>query len=246
MEFIVANNIDIACLQEICHPIDEQSPLESLCKKAGYEYLEQPHYYYLPNNNVLAEAIVSRFPIIDSMTIYYNGSNYRPKNISETDLLGVIFDDAPKSFPGSRGIKHVLKSRCIINSLIKTDSQLLRLMTTHYHVSDLCTETIQMYEMSQLISSLVHYAKDLPTIFSADLNIRPQSYSVALLEKELTCHTQDFTDTLSKTHIAKLKDFPEGLAIDHVFSKGLQHISTAGIEIDFSEHQAIVSEFAIN
>lgn len=246
MEFIVSNNIDIACLQEICHPINEESQLKSLCEKAGYEYLEQPHYFYLPTNQFIGVAIITRFPVTDYITNYYNGDNYQPKTITSENTFGEILNDTKvRDLPASRGLKHQIKSRAILSVTIKIDHQLIRVMSTHFTVSDLCTETIQMYEMSQLISSFVHYSKDIPTIFSADLNIRPQSYSVSLLQKELTCHTKDFTDTLSKTHIAKFKDFPGGLPIDHVFSKGLQHISTTGIEIVFSEHQAIVSEFTI-
>jgi endonuclease/exonuclease/phosphatase (EEP) superfamily protein YafD len=191
-------------------------------------------------------AIASKWPIVDFNSVYYNSHDYNPKNIGKNDLLGeVLYDTQTDNFPGSRGLKHVVKSRCILSVVVQTEAGFVKVMTTHYTVSDLCTETFQMFDMSQLITSLVKHSQDLPTIFSADLNVRAQSYSVTLLKEVLSCHTGGLTDTLSNTHVAKKKDFPAGLAIDHVFSKNLNHKTTSTVEVSFSEHKALISEFTL-
>lgn len=247
MDFIKSNEIDIACLQEVTYKQDEVSPLKKMAEDLGMRYIEGVHFCQEINQQILATAIISRWPIVDFYVNYYNSPDFQPKLIKESDLIGQnILGDNEKvdNFPGSRGLKHWLKSRAILTTLIDTGNGLLRAMTSHYTVSDHCTETIQMYEMSKLIKSLVEHSNNqIPTIFSGDLNIRPESYSVSKLSEVMTCHTADIKDTLSKTHVARQHGFPEGLAIDHVFSKGLSHISTNTVDIDFSEHKAVISEF---
>jgi len=244
INFINENSIDLAFVQEIVYPIDKESPLTKLLY-SEYFYEEGIHFHYLPKNQKVGIGIISRWPIIDKTCIYYNSESYQPKEISgNSPLSGELIDDVmTDNFPGSRGLKHSQKSRCILNCLISTPEGLLRAISTHFTVSDLCTETTQMYEMSLIINSLVKNSKDLPTILSADLNIRAQSYSVLKISEVLTCHTKNLKDTLSDKHVAKKTDFPEGLAIDHVFSKGLEHLETNAIEVDFSNHKAVVSKF---
>jgi endonuclease/exonuclease/phosphatase family metal-dependent hydrolase len=243
IEFI-NNNIDIACLEEVTYPIGGESPILNLLNKDQH-YTEGVHFKYIPKNIILANAIITKYPIIDEFRIYYNSDNYQPKVIrTEDEFSGTIIDESlTDNFPGSRGIKNSIKSRCILSTLIQTPSGLLRVLAIHYTVTDLCTETTQMYEMAMMINSIIGNSKDIPTIVSGDFNIREQSYSIKKIEEVLTCHTMDFKDTLSETHRAKLKDLPEGVGIDHVFSKGLKHISTDAIQVSFSEHKALVTEF---
>lgn len=77
------------------------------------------------------------------------------------------------------------------------------------------------------------------------MNIRAKSYSVEMINQVINCHTLQIQDTLSDHHRAKKTDFPNGLAIDHVFSNGLRHIHTFANQIDFSDHKAILSQFDI-
>lgn len=247
MGFITDNNVNIACLQEIVYPIGEESPLLPLCKKSAYNYEEGIDFYYLPDKKVIAEAIISKWEAIDITLYYYNTKSFEPKKLKEEDLISLeILDDKKElNFPASRGLKHWPKSRCIINSLIQTPEGLVRVINSHNTVSSFCTETIQMLEMAKMVNSIVKHSKNYPTIYSADLNIRSHSYSVEKISELMTCHTKDLKDTLAKTHVSKSKDFPEGLAIDHVFSKGLKHIKTWTEEVSFSEHKAVFSEFKL-
>ncbi|MFA6518185.1 MAG: hypothetical protein WCV93_00855 [Candidatus Shapirobacteria bacterium] len=246
-DFLVDNQIDVASFQEICYPIGKVSPLKALVESKKYFYVEGVHFHYHPNNQTIATAIVSRFPILDSHTWYFNSPSFSPKDITASDQLfpDLINNNFP-NFPASRGLINEIKSRCILSALVQTPSGLVRFLTTHFTVSDLCVETSQMYQMSLMINSIVKNSTPIPTIFSADLNIRPQSYSVTKISEVLTCHTADFTDTLSPSHKVKQNNiFPEGLAVDHVFSKNIRHLDTKEIVVDFSEHQAIISDFEI-
>jgi hypothetical protein len=246
MRFISDNAIEVACLQEIHHPLTEPSPLEGLCQEVGYSYAEGVHFISETRKSKLAVALVSRFPFIDTIRLYYNADDYRPKVLKDDQLLGEILADVPDDhFPGSRGVKHAVKSRCVLSGLLLVNGTYLRLLSTHFTVSDFCTETTQMFELAQFIQSFVSFSANVPLIFSADMNIRSESYSVKLLEKVMTLHTGQLEDTLSSQHRAKQKDFPHGLAVDHVFSQALKHKKTEAIEVDFSDHKAIVSTFEL-
>lgn len=245
--YIISKNIDIAFLQEICVQKNLVSPLTTLLPK-DFQYIEGIHFYYPKTDQRIACAIISKYPIIDYITIYYNTPDEQPKTIIDKDQFdgNLVSDTTNLNLPNSRGLQNSMKSRAILIALIQTPKGPIRLITTHFTVSDLCTETTQMYEMSNKIRSIIEHSKDIPTIFSGDLNIRAQSYSVMNIEKVITCHTKELLDTLGSTHIVKKKGiFPEGLAIDHVFSKGLKHIDTSLEEIDFSEHKALISKFEI-
>lgn len=249
IEFISQNNIDIACLQEVTYTSGSESPFKKLASDTGFFYTEGVHFCQDSNQQILAVAIISRWPFIDFSCNYYNAPDYEPKLIKEADMIGkniLADDEKTDNFEGSRGLKLWLKSRCILTALLNTHNGLLRVMTTHFTVSDHCTETIQMYEMSKLIKSLIKFSRqEIPTIFSGDLNIRPQSYSVQKISEVMTCHTSQIGDTLSLNHIARQHGFPNGLPIDHVFSRGLEYHSTQTIEVPFSEHKAVVSQFGL-
>ncbi|MEI6887218.1 MAG: endonuclease/exonuclease/phosphatase family protein [bacterium] len=243
IQFIKDNQIDVACLQEVSYTIGTQSPLRNMLPK-GFYYSEGINYIHESSNRVSTEAIISKFPIIDEMRTYYNSPSNQPLVIKKEDELSgsVMNDVSSKDFPYSRGVKHSIKPRCVLSILVQTPSGFMKVINSHFNVSDLCTETTQMFDMSKIVYSLIKNSKDYPTIFSGDLNIRAKSYSVEKIKEVLTCHTEEIKDTLAVNHVAR-KDFPEGLPIDHVFSKGMQHLSTKTVDIDFSDHKAIISEF---
>lgn len=245
-EFITTNKIDIACLQEVVYPTGEISPLKKLADSTGLHYLEGVSFQSAVDNLTVSEAIISRYPFDYHYVLYYNAPNNEPKVITREDILGaLIHDSAALSFPGSRSVKHVVKSRCIIIGLIKTPDGVLRVITTHFPLSDFCIEISQMLDMAKLIIAHLKYAQQVPTLLSGDLNVRSGSYSVELLSSIMECHTKELTDTLASGHEAKKHDFPEGLAIDHVFSSGLLHNTTSTVEVDFSNHKAIISDFSV-
>jgi|GEM_PF-7050400 len=245
-ELIKSYDLDFACLQEIAYPIGQVSPLKELLGDK-LNYIDGVHFHYLPKNQSIGVAVVSKYPVIDVVRTYFNTPNFQPKTIKpEDEFSGTLLNDsAAEGFPGSRGIKHSIKSRCILSVLIETKVGLVRVVTTHFTVSDVCTETTQMFQMAQQVNSLVGNSMAVPTIFAADLNLRAQSYSVEKLKEVLTCHTQDLKDTLAVSHPAKKNNFPDGLAIDHVFSKGLKHEGTETLDIDYADHKAVLSRFSL-
>lgn len=248
MEYIIKNNIDIACLQEIVYQSDQENPLKKLCAEAGFNYFEGVHFYYKDKNLIVAGAVISKFEISDYHVLYFNTPNYKPKIIAEDDFVGtsLIADDTIQESMASRGLKHSIKSRSIPIVTLNIDNKPLRVYCLNFSVSSWATETEQMYSMAQMITSHIQFAKKMPIIASGDLNVQADSYSVGLLKTVLTHHTGLLSNTLSESHRALQTDFPEGLAVDHVFSSGLNHKNTKTEQIDFSDHKAVVSEFEMS
>jgi len=244
IDFFQTQKIDIATLQEINVPIDNKEFFLNMCQQAGLHYAQSISWFDVDHNQAFGNGILSRHPIVDFNCTYYNGDNFNPKKIKNNDMIGpMLANDYKENITGSRGIKYSIISSSILQSIIKIDDKYLKVITTHYPVSDNCIEINSMYDLSQMIKSLVTYSGNLPIIFAGDLNIRAQSYSVRSLNEVLDCHTSQTTNTLSNKHPARTKDYPEGLAVDHIFSRGLKHQKTTTHQIDFSDHQALISNF---
>jgi len=247
-DYIKKQNIDIACLQEIIYPRSGTNPLRTLLEKDGYHYFEGIHFYYKDKNLSVGNAVISKYPITDFYTLYFNTPNFQPNEIGENDFVGaqLLEDDDIVEDMASRGLKHSIKSRSIPIVTITVNKTPIRVYSIQFTVSSWATETEQMYKMSQLLVSSLKYSKDIPTIVSGDFNVKSSSYSVELLKKYLKYDSKELKNTLSDSHRALEKDFPNGLAVDHIFSKGLKHISTNCFQIEFSDHKALISEFEIS
>lgn len=247
VDFVQEQDVQVACLQEVAYPTGGANKLRELCDAKGWHYFEAVHFYYADRKLTVGCAVVSVWPISDFEVLYFNTPDYKPKTISEQDCVGstLIDDDHIKEPMASRGLKHAIKSRAVIVVTLQTPAGPLRVYCLQYTVSSWATETEQMYQLSQMIASHLQFSKSLPTIASGDMNIQADSYSVRLLKTQLNHHTGELTNTLSKNHRALVHDFPNGLAVDHVFSKQLEHQDTQAIQVDFSDHQAIVSNFVL-
>lgn len=247
IDFIQEQDIQIACLQEVAYPTGGKNMLQKLCEAKGLYYFEAVHFYYSDQGLTIGCAVVSAWPISDFEVLYFNTPDYRPKTISDQDTVGkaLIYDEKIKEPMASRGLKHSIKSRAVAIATLQTPAGAVRAYCTQYTVSSWATETEQMYKLTQMITSHLEFSKSLPTIASGDMNIQTDSYSVRLFKTQLEHHTGELKNTLSDDHRALVKDFPEGLAVDHVFSKHLKHKSTKAVQIDFSDHKAIVSDFVL-
>lgn len=244
LEYFHSNQIDIATLQEISLPIEESNNFASLCQSQNLHYVQGVHWYDCETQKIFAVGILSRYSVLDYSCLYHNGENFGPKYITSSNLIDNLEGLSSSQFSSSRGLRYSAVSTCIIQALLKINDQYLKVITTHYPVSDNCIEFPAMYELSHQIKSLVTHGSNLPIIFSGDLNIRTQSYSVRELSEVLTCHSGNLSDTLSDSHPVRNRDFPSGLAVDHVFSRGLIHHQTAANQVDFSDHKMVISHFS--
>ena len=132
-------------------------------------------------------------------------------------------------------------------SVLQKDGKYFRNITTHYTASYNCTETIQMLDQTESIISFLKQTKDLPTIFTGDLNIHPNSASVAKLKQELTQLSCNEINTLNpKIHPAFSNGNPEGWKVDYIFEKGFEVKKYSVPQITISDHLPLVVEVEFN
>lgn len=246
VELLYKHDVDIACLQEVLYPSKIGNPLLSLLKDTGYKYIEAVGYYYNDIEQLTsATAIVTKLPVLDYHTLRYNTTDHAPKVLNEDDIIGskLVNDHAVVESMASRGLKHAVKSMAVPVATLDIDSQPIRVYSMHLNVSSWATETMQMYDVAQGIHNHILSASSIPVILSGDFNLQQDSYSVKLISQALTYHCGNLNNTLHSTHKALEKDFPDGLAVDHVFSDKLQHLETRSYEVDFTDHHALISRF---
>lgn len=129
---------------------------------------------------------------------------------------------------------------------LKYKNQLVRNITSHFPVSFKCTETLQILRHARQVVDFIENIKPLPTIFSGDLNIHGQSNSVKLIETKMQRVSKDIINTMNPNLGSKLfLDEPNGLAVDHIFSKGFEVISCVCPVITISDHLPVVAELEL-
>lgn len=245
-EFVKQEQFDICNFQELIYYSDKPCILHEIAADLGYYFVEAVNFTLLDDETkpvrISSVGIMSKFRVVDYQIYYSNTENDTPRHLVANDLVNDVPDE--NSFPGSRGLKHSKKSRAILRCVLDTGETTIADITAQFNVSDLCTETTEIFKTAEKVVSILKNTSALPTIFAGDINIRLRSYSGELLKSVMDCHSEKFTDTLASNHRAH-NDFPDGLSIDHVFSKSMKCISCEAIDNGLSDHKSIVSVFEL-
>ena len=129
--------------------------------------------------------------------------------------------------------------------ILKYKNNIIRNITSHFSVSFKCTETLQMVRQSRQVVDFLKKGKEIPTIFSGDLNITKDSVSIKSLESIMKNVSGEFTNTLDPSVHMLFQYQNEGLAVDHIFQKGFEVISCTCPEVGISDHLPLVAELSI-
>ena len=244
--FVRSEDFDICNFQELVYYSDSPCVLHKIASELGLTFVEAINYTLMDDETkpvrISSCGILTKFRVIDFQIYYCNTLDDKPKHLIANDLIND--NSIITSFPASRGVKHSKKSRAILRCVLDTGDKIISDITCQFNVSDLCIETTQILEMAEKVASIVRNTSTIPTIFGGDINIRLQSYSGTVLKSIMQCHSEHFVDTLAPDHIAH-KDFPDGLAVDHVFSVGMKLDSIQAVDKGLSDHLAIVSQFEV-
>jgi endonuclease/exonuclease/phosphatase (EEP) superfamily protein YafD len=141
----------------------------------------------------------------------------------------------------------------LIWTLLSFQGKVFRNITTHFTATQKCTETLQMIQEAQNVCDFVQNTKDIPTIFSGDLNIHQQASCIATLKSNLNLVNEGSKNTLTPSihsifwpeYIARDHNLINGLSVDYVFQKGLNVLKYEIPEVEVSDHLPVVVEFEI-
>jgi endonuclease/exonuclease/phosphatase family metal-dependent hydrolase len=248
--FLKAEKPDIINLQEVSsgkfnnHNLTINEPFEFLKKELGMNGIFAPFTGLKSDDGTFSESgngFLTNLEIVDYGVIFEKTLPPYTVYSDNDDLIKTTLEnDKTKYYNVFNEPKN------LIWSVLKKDGKYIRNLTTHFTASYNCTETLQMLNQTQSILDYLKYTKNIPTIFSGDLNIHPKSASVAKLSQNLKLVNVDGKNTLNPlVHPAFKNNFPKGVNVDYIFQKGFEVINYQVPEITVSDHLPVVAELEL-
>jgi len=248
LEFLKHEKPDIINLQEVSIGDLVMNPnknfdFEYLKKELGMDGFFVPRFGIkddVKGNYFFGNGFLTSLEIVDYGSFF---DKFSPDFSWYTKEQSNVFDPNNKYQNYIRGFEVPVN---FVWGILKYKNQLIRNVTTHFTVSFKCTETLQIIQQARQVVEFIDNVKDVPTIFSGDLNIQAESNSVKLIESKLERVSKGITNTMNPNLGSKLfVDEPNGLAVDHIFSKGFNTISCVSPVITISDHLPVVAELEL-
>ncbi len=250
LDFVSEQRPDILNLQEVVNP-DFEGFGKNVSKQKNMDYFERLknsfgfNGVFAPSFGVYNEsgsvgyfgnAFLTNLPILDYFYIY-------DKPLEIISLNHNIYN----SDINTRRIGSFRLPTNILISVLQIKNITIRNITTHFHVTEKCTETLQTVEHAERVCNLLENSKPIPTILSGDFNIHPQSYSIKKISEYLEMVNKNCVNSLNpEIHPAIINgDLPNGVVVDYVFQTGFS-VKTVDIpQITVSDHLPIIVELDI-
>lgn len=225
-------NPDILCFQEVTIGSkfnNKKDVAKFIAKELGYNYnFSEAHKYEFPitpkgESNYGGNAIFSRFPIVKNS----NFSIINPQDLS----------DLPYE-----------RRTCAVSEIKINTNKQIKVATSHASYNNKFIENREkIIEIQKLVNFFKQNNKDL--IFSADLNITPNSRSVKLIEKVLKhCGPsyEEPTWTTKAFDFMGFKEYKLNWRVDYVFAtEDIKVISSNIVKTEYSDHLPIILEIEI-
>jgi len=245
--FLKAENPDIINMQEVNTGqfISENRDInnwEILKKELGMEGFYAPRGGRRVENgkiNNFGNAFLTKLEIVD------HGVFFHP----DLPRYEVYDSQSPLFYETDRNILYAYSFEEPVNyvwCVLKYKGQLIRNITTHFTVSYKCTETIQIIRQTKELLYFIDSVREMPTVFTGDLNISETSRSIEMLGKKLEPASKIIKNTLNPKVHGVFKNEPNGLKVDHVFQKGFSVVSCTSPEVNISDHLPVVAELEFN
>ena len=258
LDFIADQKPDIVNFQEVTTPnFNGFDPEKNICRRQEVDYwslIKSKFNFegvFIPSFGLRNEdgsvgyfgnAILSKLPIIDYGCLYdqplqiidKNHELYRPQ---PTEALQ----------KASRLIGSMKLPTTILYTILQLGNVYIKNITTHFRVTEKCTETLQTFEHAERILSFLENSKAIPTILTGDFNIHPQSYSIFRISQKLQIANQNSQNSLNpEIHPAIFNgDMPQGVLVDYIFYKDLILRDVYTPKVTVSDHLPVIAEFDI-
>ena len=253
LDFCTAQDADIINLQEATSgyvlEFSNGQFLEELASKLGMKIIYAP-WVGVENDerkvNWFGNAVLTRLEVLDYQIIWDKNNQDSPHFRSHEDHMTI-----EKLCEVDRNLAYpfVFKEpKNFISTTLKTPAgRILRNLTTHFTVTQMCTETLQTIQQSENITHFLVNSKQLPTIVTGDFNIQRSSASIRNLETALQIVNEDQNTLNPKVHaiFRKNKEHSAGLSIDYILQSGIDVKTCTISQASISDHLAIVMEFEV-
>ena len=225
-------NPDVICCQEVTSGSKfngGRDVAKFIANELGYNYYYSiAHKYEYPitpkgESNFGGNAIFSRFSMFD-----------------ETDFAIVNPEDS-NSLPFER-------RTCAVSKIKLGGGKILTIATTHSSYNNKFVENNDKLEEVKILNDFFEKNKD-NFIFTADLNLNPNSKSIKLIEKNLKHCGPDYSKPTWTTKPFDFMGFKEDKLrwrLDYVFASGdVNVISSEILNTDYSDHLPILVEIEV-
>jgi endonuclease/exonuclease/phosphatase family metal-dependent hydrolase len=139
------------------------------------------------------------------------------------------------------------ESKNFIWSLLRYNGKLIRNITSHFSVSQRCTEILQMIQQGDQVIELYDQMAKYPTLFSGDLNIHQDSGVVQKLSTVFDIVNKGSINSLNKAiHPVFAYEKISDLKVDYIMQNGFKVIETHTPEITVSDHLPVIATLEIN
>jgi|694.fasta_scaffold16772_7 endonuclease/exonuclease/phosphatase family metal-dependent hydrolase len=247
LEFLKKEKPDIINLQEVSsgkfnnHKLDIQEPFEFLKKELKMDGVFAPFTGLKSEDGSFSESgngFLTNLEILDFGIIFEKTLPPYTIYSDQDDLIQTTLkNDKSKYYNVFKEPKN------LIWCLLKKDGKYFRNLTTHFTASYGCTETLQTLNQTESVLNYLKYTKNLPTIFSGDLNIHPKSASVEMLSQNLKMLNSGEQNTLNPlVHPIFKNSQSKGLKVDYIFQNGFEVVDYKVPDITVSDHLPLIAE----
>jgi endonuclease/exonuclease/phosphatase family metal-dependent hydrolase len=228
IDFLRSENPDFVCMQEV----------NDLKGRAGYKFFatlneikEEAHfsdafmsptysYRYMERELKYGNAILSKFPIISTKTVFTNGGYKRNFDVTKDD--GNI--------------------RNLQLATVEIDGILLNILNHHgYHIHGSKAGNDETVRQMRVIADVINSITG-PTILCGDFNLAPDSQSIAIINDKLT--NLSVTHKLQRTY-SQFSIIDE--VCDYIFVNGQVKVRDFKMSDELiSDHKALILEFSLS
>lgn len=223
-KFLSANKADVICLQELTINFDKQDHIhtpEFLAKELGYNLYFQ-EITFAGEEHRLANAILSKYPILDSRTVWVNKEQGSGK-----------YDD---------------ENRAYVEATLDIDGEKVTVGTVHMsYTHKFEPSQRKLAEAQSLVEAVSSNTEKY--ILTGDFNATPGSQVVAGIEKLLTNCGPEYDVNTWTTKPFSYGGFEANTLewrLDYVFSTADVEVSKAEVlTTEYSDHLPVLVEIAL-
>jgi endonuclease/exonuclease/phosphatase family metal-dependent hydrolase len=259
LQFLKVQNPDIVNLQEAATDFTDEPKsnglyLDKLAIELGMQVIYSPFTGKESQDkklNWIGNAILTKLEIIDHGTawLHENQNKAGVRTFEENQKL-------LETFKINRNFAYPMvykQPKNLIWTLLKHEGKYFRNITTHFTATQKCTETLQMIQEAEAVGRFIDNTKEMPTIFTGDLNIHQKASCIENLKSKLTLVNEGSINSLTPSihqifwpeYIARDPSLKDGLSVDYVFQKGVKILNWTIPDVAISDHLPVVVEFAV-
>lgn len=237
--YLTSHDFDVIHLQEVAGKNTKVGIIDT--KRDCYEELQKTLGKRYHSEIVLTDRFTSSPDAYFGNAIFYK----KESPLLDTNIVWTRKNEEP--FP-SDATTYEGTGRAMLHVTLSINGKAVSFLTTHGAWAKTPKEEPHQTEQGKIILTYLQNVSQ-PFVFSGDLNLDPQQPTIQKLgtiARNLTSEHHVANTLNPRTHYARAKMFPPGVAVDYIFaSRDIIVKSFKVLEEDISDHLGLSAEFEI-